>query len=307
MLEPAGFVWGHFTTDDGVLLRWGRLSPPEPKLQCVLVGGFCEFTEKYFEVIADLALLGMAVWCLDWRGQGGSQRPSMLPNRPRGRDGSRDIKDLVSFTQAMIDQRRPIVLVGHSMGAVIGFKTLAEHPGLFDSAVLSAPMFSVATQGLPRWLARAIAGGIESVGFGTSLIPGLSILDVDAMTTAETSAISSDPVRCQLMQRWFAVRHDLRLDGTTFGWYRWALDFASTFAEADMFTTVSTPTLFGLAGQDVFVNAARIRAVACHMPRAKLIELPESRHEIFHERDDIRNAWLKAIDEFIKSSLVGHG
>src|SRR5438477_12805164 len=71
-LEPAGFEWGRFVGSDGVALRWGRLAAPAPAIDCVLVGGLTEFVEKYFETMRDLVARGLAVWCLDWRGQGGS-------------------------------------------------------------------------------------------------------------------------------------------------------------------------------------------------------------------------------------------
>ena len=67
---PAGFQWGTFETADGARLRWGHLPAAVPRAECVLVGGFAEFVEKYFETIADLSRCGLSVWCLDWRGQG---------------------------------------------------------------------------------------------------------------------------------------------------------------------------------------------------------------------------------------------
>jgi lysophospholipase len=47
-----------------------------------MVGGFTECIEKYFETIANLAERGLSVWCLDWRGQGGSERPRRWLSRP---------------------------------------------------------------------------------------------------------------------------------------------------------------------------------------------------------------------------------
>ena len=81
--EPPDFAWGVFTTPEGRRLRWGHLAAPAPRAYCVLVGGFTEFVEKYFETIGDLVASGLSVWCLDWHGQGGSQRPAMRPNRPK--------------------------------------------------------------------------------------------------------------------------------------------------------------------------------------------------------------------------------
>src|SRR3954447_1352418 len=48
-LPPADFVWGSFISHNGAKLRWGHLSVPRARAQCVLVGGFGEFIEKQFE------------------------------------------------------------------------------------------------------------------------------------------------------------------------------------------------------------------------------------------------------------------
>ena len=53
-LEPAGLRWGRFPTADGANLRWAQVAAADPKINCVLVGGFSEFIEKYFETISDL-------------------------------------------------------------------------------------------------------------------------------------------------------------------------------------------------------------------------------------------------------------
>ncbi|MGA7265384.1 MAG: alpha/beta hydrolase, partial [Stellaceae bacterium] len=71
-LEPHGFTWGSLAASDGATLRWGHLPAANPRVECVMVGGFTECIEKYFETTADLAARGLSVWCLDWRGQGGS-------------------------------------------------------------------------------------------------------------------------------------------------------------------------------------------------------------------------------------------
>src|SRR5207249_3067729 len=58
-LEPHGFVWGSFAAPDGARLRWGHLPAANPRVECVMVGGFTECIEKYFETTADLAARGI--------------------------------------------------------------------------------------------------------------------------------------------------------------------------------------------------------------------------------------------------------
>src|SRR5277367_2512364 len=106
-LVPPGFVWGGIATADGAVLRWGHLAAENPRAQCVLVGGFGDFIEKQFETIRDLAARGLSVWCLDWRGQGGSTRPKRLPHRPRARRFSRDANELAQFAAAELTSGLP--------------------------------------------------------------------------------------------------------------------------------------------------------------------------------------------------------
>src|SRR5262249_35296911 len=155
-LPPPGFVWGHFTTTDGAMLRWGHLPVPEPCAECVLVGGFGEFVEKQFETVRDLAARGIAVWCLDWRGQGRSIRPRRLPTRPRARNFDRDAEDLAAFAAATLTGGLPRLLVAHSMGGAIALLCLRRHPLLFAAAVLSSPMVGLRTGRVPVNLIRCI-------------------------------------------------------------------------------------------------------------------------------------------------------
>ena len=54
----------------------------EPRGTVAILGGRGEFIEKYFEVAEDLLSRGLAVATMDWRGQGGSERP--LRNARKG-------------------------------------------------------------------------------------------------------------------------------------------------------------------------------------------------------------------------------
>ena len=80
---PHGAIEEHIRATDGVRLRTARWAPSSPIGTIVLLGGRGEFIEKYFEVIGELLTRGFAVAAMDWRGQGGSDRP--LRN---GREGT---------------------------------------------------------------------------------------------------------------------------------------------------------------------------------------------------------------------------
>ena len=298
-LEPEGFVWGRFATSDGTRLRWGHLPAEEPRAECVLVGGFAECIEKYFETIGDLAARGYSVWCLDWRGQGGSARPKRLPNRPRPRQFDRDTSELALFTEKLTTGHRPRLLIGHSMGGAVALLCLHRYPGLFDAAILSAPMLGIRTGGVPTALMRCLTGLARATGLGICFLPGRRRWSLDRSPTPELSRVSNDPERCRLQYAWFSADRALRVDAPTWGWLDGALRLTARLAKGKLLAGIDTPILLASAGVETFLRLEAHRRADRLLPQCTLVEFPDAKHEPFLERDAVRELWLAAIDRFV--------
>ena len=298
-LEPPGFVWGSFNVPDGATLRWGHLRSATPRAECVMVGGFTECVEKYFETMVDLSARGFSVWCLDWRGQGGSARPRLWPSRPRPRRFSHDASDLALFTRSLPQPGSPRVLIAHSMGGAIALVCLRQFPGLFEAAILSAPMLGIHTRGVPRTLVHCITGAARASGFGLCFIPGASRWRADRAPAPGVSRISSDPGRCRLQYCWFSAQTELRVDPPTYAWLDAALRVVVSITRPEFLARISIPILLGSPGIEAFVNPRAHRRAARLLPDCTLIEFPDSKHELFLEQDAIRNRWLDAIERFV--------
>ena len=298
-LKPSEFVWGSFHASDGARLRWGHLAAAQPRADCVMVGGFTECIEKYFETIVDLTARGLSVWCLDWRGQGGSERPRYWPSRPRPRRYDRDAGDLAQFTETLPSARHPRFLIAHSMGGAIALLCLRQSPGLFDAAILSAPMLGIRTGRLPRSIARCITGAARASGLGLCFVPGAGRWRPDRIPSPHRSRISSDPERCCLQYRWFSARAELRVDEPTYGWLDEAFRLVTRIGKPEFLAGISTPILLASAGIEAFVEPQAHRRAARLLPDCTLVQFPESKHEPFLERDAIRDSWLGAIDRFV--------
>jgi lysophospholipase len=295
-LEPAGFQWGHFTARDGARLRWGHLSAGSDK-DCILVGGFLEFIEKYFEVVRDFHARGFNVWCLDWRGQGRSQRSG--DTRPTGRTVARDAEDLAHFIAAHAPKHHRRLLIGHSMGGAISLLALHDHPGIADAAALSAPMLGINTGNVPRWAARLLAHVMIAVGRAGEFVPGAGAWpNLAPRFPPGFNRLSNDPVRSQVLDAWFRAFEDLRHDGPTYAWLATAFGLTSKVHSARFLREIATPILIGSAGNDLLVDPAAHMRAAALLPNGRLVTFAEAKHELFFETDAIRERWFGAIDAF---------
>ncbi len=301
--------WGRFPAEGGASLRWAHLAAQpssRPPVNCVLVGGFSEFIEKYFETIRDLTARGINVWCLDWRGQGGSERDPSLPTRPLARDFERDARDLTAFTEAMLPKDQCRLLVAHSMGGAIALLALHHKADLVNAAILSAPMLKIET-GVPRFVAWGLAWFMTTIGFKRMFVPGAHPWTYDERLSPETSPTSNDPERCLIQRTWFDSQPRLRVDGPTYGWLYASLRMTRNFSTPGYLEKITIPVLLGSAGRERFVNPRKHRRAAIYMPDCRLVEFPTAKHELFMEADSYRDAWFAEIDAFIGTHIYGEG
>lgn len=303
-LEPAGLQWLRHAASDGAILRCAHLPVANPRAECVIVGGFGEFIEMHFETVRDLAARGIAVWCFEWRGQGGSARPERWPQRPRARRFNRDAAELAEFVTARLTSGLPRLLIAHSMGGAIALLCLQRHPGAFDAAILSAPMLGLRIGKVPPSALRCVTGPLRVSGLGVGFIPGTPPWRADRPPSPATSRTSSDPVRCRVRHAWIAAQPELRLGRPTYAWLDAALGLVSRINRPEFLAGIRTPVLIGSAGRDVVVSLAAQRRVAAMLPNAILVNLPDSKHEPFLEHDAIRAAWFGQIDRFLAAELA---
>jgi lysophospholipase len=302
-LPPPEFVWGSFTASDGAALRWGHLPVRETRAACVIAVGFGEFIEKHFETMRDLAARGIAVWCLDWRGQGRSIRPSRFPTRPRARNFNRDADDLAEFAAAQLPRDLPRLLVAHSMGGAIALVCLRLYPGLFDGAALSSPMVGLRTGKLPPTLVRVLTVPARAAGLGHCFIPGAREWRPDRVPTPQTSRITTDAERVRLRHAWFSADPELRLDQATYGWVDSALALVARIAKPEFLAAIRTPILIGQPEHERVVSGPATRRAARLLPNCRLIELAGSKHDPFLECDAVRDYWFDCLDRFIAELL----
>lgn len=305
MTEPAGFEWGRFQNVKGANIRYGHVKPDGVVRGCaVVVGGFRESIEKYFEVTRDLLNRGIDVWLVDWRGQGGSDR--YLKNDPQkshheGYD--EQIATLHQFTQQIVKKEdKPLFLIAHSMGAHIGLRYLKEHAGVFTAAALSSPMIDIHTMGIPGWLARQWVRAANAMGGLEEYIPGGAPWN-EAREIFEKNDRTNDRSHFESWINYLAKNPDLQMGSPTYGWLHHTFESIEVLKNPTYLASINTPVLIGLAGNDKVVIKERTKEAAAFLPSCKLVDFPSAKHEIWMEQENVRNAWLPAVASFIDEQI----
>ncbi|HET9930216.1 MAG TPA: alpha/beta hydrolase [Polyangiaceae bacterium] len=289
---------------DWVIARSGRrlraalFEPPvERRGSIVLSPGRTEPIEKYGEVVSDLVGRGFVVLVHDWAGQGLSHR--FQSDRMRGDiEGGADafVADYGDVVGAFaLRLPRPWIAMGHSMGGALTALALTESDLKFDAAALCAPMMEFSAGGLPIALAEVVVGCALRLGLGKRLPrPQADPVEVPF----ETNVLTHDRPRYERTLALYRACPDLRLGEPTWRWLSFGLDLRARLALPGAAERISVPVLVVGAGADRVVHVAPIRRFSDRLPRGKYLELAGAFHEILMERDEHRNRFFDAFDDF---------
>ncbi len=304
--EPAGFTWGSFTDAGGANIRCGSMQPAgEPKGTIIIAGGFREPVEKYFEVMRDLTDKGFAVWMMDWHGQGGSDRYLKdNPQRMYGEGYDEHIATLHQFATTVVEKSKgPLILTAHSMGGHIGLRYLKEHEGVFDSAIFTSPMCDIKTPGLPRRWLRCWSILLKAGAFLENYVPKGHDWDEKTDGDFATNDLTSDPARFGVLAEIYRKKPELKMGDPTYGWVMHTFESVAILRDAEYLKSIKTPILMEIAGDDKVVDSAASTRAAGLLPNCTRVDIPEAKHEIWMERDDLRAPWLAKVGAFLDERL----
>ncbi len=271
---------------------------------CVLLNGQTEFIEKYFEVIDELRGRGFAVATMDWRGQGGSTR--MTEDTRKSFVGDfheydQDLDTLMNWiVQPMLAEGQKPVALAHSMGAHNLLRALAQNPGRFAAAVLSAPMIAISFRGQREFLVRAVTAFQVWRGRRGDWVWGMEARDPHRVNFS-SQLVTSDPQRFERTQMLLREQPDLRLAGATWSWLAAALRSMDWLRAPGRPEAITTPLLVVGAGKDRICQTPQTKAFAARLPSGDYVEIPDGEHELMMERNKIRTQFWAAFDRFMQT------
>jgi lysophospholipase len=292
---------GSMATPDGVRLAYAYVLPPQAKYALVLVQGRTEAYQKYHEFFFDLAAQGIAVFSLDHRGQGLSQRELEDAHKGHITDFALYSQDQRQFIAEVVKAKTtlPLYLLGHSMGGAVSVQLLAQQPTLFQRAVLTSPMIAPnATVAFSEqdgcYLATAFAWSCPDcyAGFVSQPYP----LD----QTFADNILTSSTVRYQLFRDLYKRQPQLQLGGPTWSWLSQACAVAEQMPA--LAGQIKTPVLILQSGAEKAVsNSAQqqfCQALGPYCSGEQVQQFAGAQHELLFEADKHRDLALQKIIAF---------
>ena len=301
---------------DGAKLRYAhwKAAPDKRRGLILYLNGRTEFIEKTIDTYAILQRSGFDIWTFDWRGQGLSNRQLDDPGKGHITDYQHyldDLRQVVDDIMGIRSADAPTILLAHSMGGHIGLRFLHDHPGLFDQAVMSAPMIDISVnRAWLRHLNRLIIGfGFgKRYALGTGRFQPIYInpadpkdngrLDDYKLQIARYQALSCDAEKRMRIEQMLRDDPRLCLGGPTADWLEATfrsinITWSKGYAEA-----IDTPTLLVGGGRDTVVETARQQEMAGRLKKGRFHLIEDGAHELLVECDDIRQGFFRAFSEF---------
>ncbi|HIK43743.1 MAG TPA: alpha/beta fold hydrolase, partial [Leptolyngbyaceae cyanobacterium M65_K2018_010] len=267
---PLAHLWEEFIPlrgRDTCLCHWG--SADDPKILCL--HGILEHGASWDAIAAPLAAQGYHVMAPDLRGHGRSAHA--------GPDGGYQLLDFLGdmdqLSQSLTQPGQPLVLVGHSMGAVLAAILASLRPQRFSRLVLVEPVVPAPEQ--PQATTTQLAAHLDYLATPPAPIvmdslataaqriqalkPNLSDLAAEKLATRLTR-----PIEGGLTWRWdprLQARTALSLGG---GW----LDRPSY---GQLLHQLAVPTTVVFGNNSQFNRPEDLTFLTAHLPHATLLTL----------------------------------
>lgn len=288
------------TGDGGTPLFVSNFAADEPRGTVVIVHGFTENAFKFSELIFSLLKNGFNVCAYDQRGHGRSGRDEKVKADLSLTHVDRFeayVKDLEIVCGQLM--QRPIAAFAHSMGGAVVSLFLESHPGVFDRAVLCAPMIAPNRGGQPLAAAFMLCRGAGLLGKGTSRL--LTSKPYHGPEDFDTSCATGRE-RFDWYDAVKEARPEFHNNGPTYQWTLEALKVTKKILRPGAVERIDIPVKVYGAEEDHSVLPEAQAAFANRLKHGGRRVVAGSRHEIYRSGDDVLFPWWHEILEFLKET-----
>jgi lysophospholipase len=205
------------------------------------------------------------------------------------------------FGQVMPAMPRPWFVLAHSMGAAICLDAARAGIVPADRLVALAPMLNIRL--ITRPIGTRILGeALNALGMGSGFVPNGSETAVSTKPF-EGNRLTSDAVRYARNALLASSQPGLAIGDPTIRWVVEAMRFMERMSHPAAAFDIRVPTLVLAASNDEVVSTRAIEHFAARLKTGMAIILPEARHEILNETDEVRARFWAAFDAFVPGEL----
>lgn len=155
---PEGWAWGYIQVGEKPPQRYGVASTwRAPRANIVILPGYGESAETWFETVRTLNRQGYTAWVLDRAGQGGSGRYALPRDLGYVPSFDPDADALTSLVRVVIRPQpgTPLIVIGSADGAVVALRAV-ERGLRTDGLILSSPLLAPAAAEPEKGIAARI-------------------------------------------------------------------------------------------------------------------------------------------------------
>jgi|LSQX01.3.fsa_nt_gb lysophospholipase len=291
----------YFSSYRGGKLFYNTFLRDDAKGTVIILHGFTESSEKFFEMTYYFLKAGYNVFSLDHRGHGKSLREGDDPETVYLRSFDDYVKDFRRFFALIVEPQSvglPCYLYAHSMGGAIAVRYLQDYrcEGI-DKCVLTAPMISAKTHGLPHSVTTVLTSVLTCVGQGMKRVPTGKGFNANR-TWEESNATSKD--RFDYWQAKRVVDRDYQASDPSNKWTLEAMKLIPKIMSRRNCSRIDIPVLLCQAEEDGSVENPKHNEFVKKLPDGRLVWFRDSRHEIYLSGSEVLQKYLDTIFEFIE-------
>jgi lysophospholipase len=286
----------HFRSFDGLSIAYKIFRVKNSKANIVISSGRTEGMLKYQEFIYDLNQAGYSVYILDHRGQGNSER--LLKDTQIGHVYKFEnyVKDLHQFVEEYVPQDKKRILIGHSMGGAIASLYAEKYQKDFDGLILSSPMHQPLLVGekLNTFACELIEKRKRDID---RYVLGQGSYD-DGLLPFEENLLTHSKLRYEIMKIAFDIEPETKVGSPSVRWVSEACRASNKSVENAK--KIKIPLLLLQAKEDKIVSLQAQDKFCENLKNlCEKKEFESAYHELFVEKDEIRDLVLSEIFHFI--------
>ena len=292
------FPTQYFTGKNNVQIAYRHLihSKSVDRKLMILVNGRAENMLKWSELAYDFYHQGYDVLLFDHRGQGYSTH--LLKDSEKGHlDEFRfyvdDMAKIIEKVTALFNYSTQHLLA-HSMGALIATYYLANCDHRINKAVLSSPFYGIPLKHPIR--DELIIALMNILGQGERYIFGK---EPYKPADLEYNELSFCKTRMKWMNRVNRKNPAIHLGGPTFRWVHLCLNAIKRLPK--VIPKIEIPTLILQAEKEKIVDNKNLEKLTALFPNVESMLVPQAKHEILFEKDNVRKAVLERVNQFLHS------